>query len=216
MLSDPTPANIAAFERGKRALEAATAFPDKKDSDSTFPTLAAACDYLKRHGRKCKKSKLDKDTKLGLIARSSDGSYTQLALEKYGEAHCMPLSGVNAEEAEDYWLKRKRRADAIEAEQKAKQRELQVAQLERRLADVDTLWSAWAASAIILKSAFENWAHEVAERLVELVGGNDAKIPDAVILMVEEAEIFFDAYAEKRQFHAVLAGKDDFEWELEG
>jgi len=185
----------------------------REEVDEVFATLERACAFLRGQGYRCGKSKLHDDTKRGLVARTAAGAYTEHALRKYGAAHCNRLTGVDKEESDDYWARRKRKADALEAEHKARERELRVAMLERTLVDPEPIWQAWAASALVLRSQFENWAHEAAERVVTFAEGDDAKTPEVIAMLVEEVEVFFSQYADKRQFTAAVTGADGEEWE---
>lgn len=88
VLADPTAANIASYERAKKALEAVSVPPESADV-LTFPNRMAALKYLQQEGY-CtskgliQKSKLYKDSqKGGPLAVAADGSISETALNRY-------------------------------------------------------------------------------------------------------------------------------------
>jgi len=81
ILDDPTPANVAAFERAKRALEAFTR-PEEAD-ERVFRNRIEALQHLQAQGYKIQKTNLYSDAQAGRLRLQPDGSITEKALERY-------------------------------------------------------------------------------------------------------------------------------------
>ena len=217
--TDPTESNLRSYKAARdelsRVMGVETGDTGKAADGETWYALLEAVEYLRKvKGRRVQKTKLSADNRKGLIVRDSKtGRFSRAALDTYAKKHSLPLSGFAVEETDDHWARRKRKAEALDAEEKAKKRTLEVAKMEGRLIESSRVWQAWALSAQVLKGGIENWAHEVADRLIVLVDGNDDKIGEVITFMVEETERFFDQYADKRQFRVVVTPSEEAEWD---
>jgi len=210
--SDSSPENINAFNKAKAALE--TEMAKRSDAAAPVETLGSILkveSYLTSAGWKVKKSKLYQDKKKGLLKMQPDGTVLKSDADTYAAAYLAPADAA-PDKDDDGTLELKR--DLIKAELEVKQQlaERNRLRLERERGEVvprDEVDKILVATASVLRSGLRQWIYVKMGELVELVGGDPAKIEPAIHFFLNDSNVFFNGFAKARDFDVVDTGDDE-------
>lgn len=166
----------------------------------TFKTQLAAVDRLNALGFKCGKSKFNADVKAKRIATNPDGHFEDYALQAYAVAQQLtPLA--RAEDAKgSQAVTQKMTADTRLREVQAKRQELKLEKELGQLMKVSEHEAQLAARAMFFKNELEAFGRRGMGALIQLVGGDEAKLPEALEWWADAAADLMDAWAQDREF----------------
>jgi len=200
MKDDPSPENIRAFERAKGAVadEAGRLRPEDR-AVRVYKTQLDAVAFLKGSGFKIAKSKFNKDFKAGKIPRNADGHFEEGVLLAYAAANLSPVATVENKAAGEAMVNRM----SADAELKKFQAERQKLKLEKELGKLmfrSEVERGLAARAGFFRAQIENFGHLMGGRIIALVDGDEAKLPEFLRFWEESTVDWMDAWSADREF----------------
>lgn len=177
MNADPSTANISAFDKASRLLEAAKAANGAESAEPvSIPDYKGVLEYVAEAGRKLAKSKLYDDVRRGRLKKQSDGSYRIRDVDRY--ILSLPLSGTPdglTEKVADR-QRRKEEADIRKAEAQAKREEFNLAVAQGRYLPREQIAMELAVRAVALRDALKNAVESSASDIFDLVSGDTSRI----------------------------------------
>ncbi|MGD9643971.1 MAG: hypothetical protein AB7V08_14730 [Elusimicrobiales bacterium] len=205
MIDQPTKDNIEAFKKVRdevrRAEDAAS---DPVAGGRLFPKKPAALAYLQGRGFAIKKTKFYDDIKAGLIPTNADGQFEEAVLLAYAAA--LPTAAKEKDSKLAGEARRRLSADADHKSEQAQLTRLRRLKLEGQLVERAQLERDLAARAQFFRRQLENWGPLVGGRVIEAVGGDEARLPDFLVFWEEAVADFLNAFSEDVQF---VVGADD-------
>lgn len=200
--------NIRAAESAEKALadyrarKAAEADPEER----RFKTLLGedgVLAYLKESGWKIEKSKLHSDQHK--IEKEKDGTYAKKKVDEYARLSLQRLDGTDSD-TDGLAQKAARLEIEILEEKKIKARHENEVEAGRWVPK-DDVESMLAGRAAVLKAGVgPEFIHARAEKLIELVNGDQARAPELIEYWLREAEALFDRYSRPLEFTAPAGG----------
>ncbi|MBU1229537.1 MAG: hypothetical protein KKA55_01770 [Proteobacteria bacterium] len=204
MSDNASPENVRAFNTAKDAVEAEAAKLQPAAPGLTFKTQLAAVDWLTAQGFKIKKSKFNEDLKGRKrggpkIATNTDGHFEASALLAYAQVHLPPLA--RAEDAKSSAVANmKITADTRLKEVQAQRQELKLQKEQGQLMRISEHEAQLAARAMFFRSELEGFGLRAIPALIQLAGGDEAKLPEALEWWADTAADLMDAWAQDREF----------------
>ncbi len=209
MSEDPSPENVRAFNTAKDAVEAEAArlqaAPAPAVPALTFAKQLAAVDWLKAQGFKIGKSKFNADVKGGKVHTNIDGHFDAATLLAYAAVHLVPLA--RAEHSGQ--VNASANKLAADAELKVVQTERQKLKLQREqglLMLRSERDAELGARALFFKNEIEGFGLRCLPELIQLVGGREDSLQEALAWWEEHTADLMDAWSQDREF-----GTDDDE-----
>lgn len=200
-LQDPeNPAKAQAVEaamatlRGK--LGSGEAAPTAPPAGLTFKNQAAVVAFLQGEGWKIQKSALNNHVKGGKLRPRPDGHFDETAVLRYAQKHLKRADGTGSESLEALQEK-KVRAEIARAEVQAAKMQLQQDILEGKFIKRADHERDLAARARLLKSSLINWVREYVDELIEMLGGDASRAPEALAFSERHVEAFLNRYADQ-------------------
>ncbi|MBE7413855.1 MAG: hypothetical protein HS130_00950 [Deltaproteobacteria bacterium] len=201
----PTMKNLKEWDAARKRFDE---FQKRKAADADpearrFANLLEVLGYLTDEGWKVAKSKLYADQ--NKISKERDGAYAKKAVDEYARLALVKLDGSGQEDEGLATRKAKIELDILEEKKKRERRENEIDEGKWVLrSDVESMLAGRAA---LLKSGLgEEFIHARAARIIDLVGGDQAKAPDLIALWKEEMEEHFNRYSEPLEFAAPAGG----------
>lgn len=201
-LENPTPANLAAFERASKMLENAV---DTVNSKKLFPNWSAALAYLNDDcNRKVGKTKMFEDIRKGLLKKQTDESFKVRDLDRY--AASLPTRGTVdsvAVKAADR-QRRKEEAEIRRTEASAKRQEFLLDVDMGKYILKDQVYLELAARAVTLSAGIRTAFESAALDILAAVDGNPKK---ALVLTEQLEKILDDAlndYSREMEFEVTF------------
>lgn len=211
MSEDPSPENVRAFNTAKDAVESEAArlqaAPAAQPSPGlTFKTQLAAVDWLTAQGFKVGKSKFNDDVKKHKrIPLNADGHFEAAVLLAYAGVHLTPLA--RAEDAKgSAAATSKITADTRLKEVQAQRQELKLQREQGQLMKISDHEAALGARALFFKNEIEGFGLRALPELIQLVGGREDSLEEALAWWDEQTADLMDAWSQDREF-----GTDDDE-----
>lgn len=176
-----------------------------------FPKPPAALAYLQGRGFAIKKTKFYGDIKAGLIPTNADGQFEEAVLLAYAAA--LPTAAKEKDSKLASEAKRRLSADADHKSEQALLTKLRRQKLEGQLVERAQLERDLAARSQFFRRQLENWGPLVGGRVIEAVGGDEARLPEFLVFWEEAVADFLDAFSADKQFvvGAVDPADDDAE-----
>lgn len=171
-------------------------YSDHKAKEIRFQNVLEVVAYLKDAGYKIEKSKAYIDRHL--MKPDKDG-FLQSNVDRYAKAFLERFDGTsgdgNSDKAREEARLTRERADKIAFENEIMRgKYLLRSEVDRQFA---------ARAAFLKDGVGPRFIHSRAPRIVEMVGGEMAKIPDLVEMWLKEVEELFDHYSRPLEFEAV-------------
>lgn len=171
----------------------------------TFPRQLAAVAYLQAQGFKIGKSKFNADVKAGRVATTAEGHFESGALLAYAAVHL--VAKARAEHSGQV------NASASKLAADARLRDIQAARQELKLQREQGLTmlkseheAELSARALFFRAELEGFGPRAMAALIHLVGGNEDRLPEALLFWAEQIADLMNAWAEDREF---AAGDED-------
>jgi len=166
----------------------------------TFKTQLSAVDRLNALGFKCGKSKFNADVKAKRIATNPDGHFEDYSLQAYAVAQQL-TSLARAEDSKgSAAATSKITADTRLKEVQAQRQELKLQKEQGQLMRISEHEAQLAARAMFFRNELEAFGLRAIPALIQLVGGDEAKLPEALEWWAETAADLMDAWAQDREF----------------
>ena len=201
MISDPTPANVAAFEAARAALEKLAEADAAKPV--VFKNRKLALERLQADGYKIKKSKFYADCKLGLCRLEADGAVTEAELTRYARRVGLKQPALQASDAADDMLARKNEKEVERIEEQVaklrREREIEEGRyLERAEVEMEL-----AGKCAVLEAGLRHLFHT---RLADWIeAAENHGLPAALDMAQQDLNGQFNEFADLDGF-AVLIG----------
>lgn len=196
-----------------KAMETLERFKTRFASDAAIPgvpaeslgKLPAVERYLAAAGWKIKKSKLYQDKKKGLLRLQPDGTVLKVDADTYAAAHLTPADAApDADDSETLRLKRELVRAELEAKKQLVERNtLRMSRERGDLVSREEIDAMIVSAVSVLRSGMRQWIYVKMGELVELVGGDPAKMEEAIHLFLNESNAFFNGFARARTFEIV-------------
>jgi len=171
----------------------------------TFATQQDVLVYLKAGGYKIEKSALSNHVRTRLLIKK-DGCFKRKAVDSYAELHLQ--SGATGQTAADKkttdLMERKLRAEVGRAEEKNIRARMEREALEGKLISRDDVELELAGRAVALEAGYDHMVYTMAAGLVEMVGGDQAKVDRLITAMLEAKNEWLNQYASTADFVVVL------------
>lgn len=205
MVEQPTKDNIEAFKKARdevRRVEDAA--DDPAAGGRLFPKKPAALAYLQGRGFAIKKTKFYADIKAGLIPTNAAGQFEEAVLLAYAAA--LPTTAKEEDGKLSCEARRRLTADADHKSEQAQLTRLRRQKLEGALVERAQLERDLAARAQFFRRQLENWGPLVGGRVIEAVGGDEARLPEFLLFWEEAVADWLDAFSADKQF---IVGADE-------
>lgn len=188
VLTDPTPANLAALDRATKMIEAYHA-----QKEQVFSNRMDVLHYLEGQGYKIGKSKLYRDCDRGLLKVETNGTVKKSSVDIY-IAH--PLSNLIGPDGPDNdYLEQKTSYEIRRLQAQVEQLEFRN-ELERNLyVERDRYYRDLADRALIIKNDLNSHAYAKAAEITEKVKGDPSLIPDLIDYLIDEYALIVSRYA---------------------
>jgi hypothetical protein len=206
MLDEPSAANIAAFEKAKRAMELFLRGPDTADQ-LVFAKRKDALEYLKKQGFKIGKSKFYGDCKKGRCKLQDDGKILEKDLMRYVKSACL----VRLSTLEDKGrsgiseLRQQKELEKLEEDILAKRRRREVDEgnwIPRSAFELEL-----AARAAIFEAGQRHMLHSRVGEWCSLLKGDPSAIPLVLEDMEKSLNRQLTDYADLRRFQVLFTGE---------
>ena len=197
MNDQPTKENIEAFRKVRDEVDKATA---TGADGRLFAKKNDALAYLQGRGFAIQKTKFYADCKAGLVPTDAGGRFEEAVLLAYASA----LPTVVKEEDGKLSAEALRRisADADHKAEQAKLSRMRREKLQGLLVDRGEVERGLAARAQFFKAQIENFGPLMGPRIIAAVGGDEAKLPEFLLLWEEATADWMDAWSKDREFVA--------------
>ncbi|HML56683.1 MAG TPA: hypothetical protein PKC79_21495 [Solidesulfovibrio magneticus] len=199
MRDDPSKPTVEAFRAVRDEVDKAVA--DRPAGEGRlFAKRPAALAYLQGRGFKVQKTKFNDDCKAGMVPTNAQGQFEEAVLLAY--AAKLPVA---AKEEDGQLAAESRRRLAADADHKSEQAllaKMRREKLEGRLVPRVEVERGLAARAQFFRAQIENFGPLVGSKLIEVVGGDEAKLPAFLELWEEMTADWMDAWSADREFVA--------------
>jgi hypothetical protein len=188
VLTDPTPANLAALDRATKMMESYHA-----QKEQIFSNRMEVLHYLESQGYKIKKSKLYRDCDKGLLKVETNGTVKKSSVDIY---IMHPLANlIGPDTPDDDYLQQKTEYEIRRLQAQVEQIEFRN-ELERSLhIPREQYYRRMADNALIFKSDLMTYAYSDAAIMTEIVKGDPAYIPDLIEYMLNKHAQILSRYA---------------------
>lgn len=203
VLSDPTPANLAALQRASTMIEAYYA-----GKEQIFKTRMDVLQYLKDQGYKIEKSKLYRDCEKGLLKVETNGTVKKSSIDIY---IMHPLANIGADGTDNEDLKERTDLELRRLRGQAEQIEFRNKVEQGLYVLKDYVMRALASRALVFKNDLISFFRTHAAPIIVLVGGDPAKAPDLIDYCIEHLEMFLSRYALDIEFSPVQPTEEETE-----
>lgn len=204
MNNTPTKENIEAFKKVRDEVDKATTGGGE---GRIFPKRPAALAYLQGRGFSIQKTKFYADCKAGLVPTNAAGQFEEAVLLAY--ASNLPTVAKEEDSKLSEEARRRLTADADYKSEQAKLAQKRREMLEGKLVERVQVERDLAARACFFKRQIENAGALFGARIIEAVGGDEAKLPEFLLLWEEVAADWMDAWAADREFVLGTDAPDD-------
>jgi len=207
MIAEPSPANVAAFEAARGALEKLTAEAAPAPAGEVFGNRVKALRWLQGQGYKIKKSKFYADCKVGLCKMAADGSVAEDELNRYVKrAGLMQPAAIDGGPANDVLSrKNEKEIERLEEQINKLRREREI--IEGRFVERDLVEMELAGKCAVLEAGIRHLFHV---RLVDWIEAKEAQgLPAAVDLAQQDLNAQFNEFASLDGFEVLIGGADD-------
>lgn len=174
---------------------------DTSEEPETFKSLLAVVQYLEKKGYKIKKSSVYNHQAAGKIRPNKEGHYSLADVEKYAQTHLRLADGSpSGKQVLDAYHKEQADAALRERNARARHWELKAGAMEGKLVPREMLESELAARAAIFRADGENFFRGQAPAIVNVVSGDETKVPDLVAFCLDALEEWLARYLQKEEF----------------
>ena len=171
----------------------------------TFATQQDVLAYLKAGGYKIEKSALSNHVRTRLLIKK-DGVFRRKDVDSYADLHLQ--SGATGQKAADKKTselqERKLRAECVRTEEQALKAKIEREASEGKLIPRDDVELELAGRAVALEAGYDHMVYTMAAGLVEMVGGDQAKVDRLIAAMLEAKNEWLNQYASTADFVVVL------------
>lgn len=211
MNEHPTKDNIEAFRKVRDEVrrEAGEAEGQPAEGGRLFPRKKDALAYLQGRGFSVRKTKFYADCKAGLIPTDVEGRFEEAVLLAY--AASLPVAAREEDGRLSQAARRRLESDADHKSEQAKLARMRRLKAEGRLVDKGEVERGLAARAQFFRAQIENAGPLFGARIIALVGGEEARLPEFLRFWEEAAADWMDAWSAEREFVAGPSEDPDLE-----
>jgi len=217
-LKEPTVANQAAYDKARKTLEefeaqqAAQGKPAAGEGEApperAFKNPRQVAAFLAEQGWKISENTAYNHRDRGMLRPGKDGVYREAEVMRYAAANLKRKDGGGSEKLEAL-QERKVLAEIERAEAQAAKMRLQQEILEGKYIPLEQYQRDLATRARLLKADMQNWARLFVEEFIFLVGGDQAKAPEALALAERQVEDWLHRYASQGEIRLAAPRKPD-------
>lgn len=203
MLKAPTSANIASYDKARKALEAyeqeqaqgkAGDGNGESAPERAFKNPRQVAAFLAGQGWKVSENTVYNHRTRGLLRSDAQGHFTENAVLRYANDHLKRKDGAGSEKLEAL-QERKVLAEIERVEAQASKMRLQQEILEGKYIPLEQYQRDLATRARLLKADMLGWVRLSMEEIIFMVGGDQAKAPEALALAERQVEDWLHRYA---------------------
>ena len=207
---EPSSARKKIWEESKRSLSDQEVhlmekYGKEQAATDTFATQQDVLAYLKAGGYKIEKSALSNHVRTRLLIKK-DGVFRRKDVDSYADLHLQ--SGATGQKAADKKTselqERKLRAECVRTEEQALKAKIEREASEGKLIPRDDVELELAGRAVALEAGYDHMVYTMAAGLVEMVGGDQAKVDRLIAAMLEAKNEWLNQYASTADFVVVL------------
>jgi phage terminase Nu1 subunit (DNA packaging protein) len=214
---EPSTARKKIWEESKRSLSDQEAhlmekYGKEQAAPDTFATQQDVLVYLKAGGYKIEKSALSNHVRTRLLIKKQ-GVFRRQDVDKYADLHLQ--SGATGQKAADKKLaglqERKLKAETDRTEEQARKAKLEREAMEGKMLPRADVELELAARAVVIDSGISGLIQSHAATWIDLVAGDQAKLPDLTEAMANNFRTLLNEYATTDIIRVVLnrGGKSD-------
>ena len=168
-----------------------------------------AAEYLVSQGYPCSHTTMANAVKDGRLVKNAEGCYTPESLTTFAVAHLTPLGGESIDQKVTRLAREKAEHETQEAKARAEERTIKVSRLKGELVERSRMVKELAARAIVLRSDFEAWSHELPLRVVKRYHLPAEALGDLRELVLQAGKEWFAKYADTTRYVTPLLGIED-------
>jgi len=175
--------------------------PFQDIKSEALESLHAVMRYLQGKGYKIKKSAIYNHKTAGKIRPNKEGKYLLTDVEKYAQAHLQRSDGSPSPgQVLDKAQKERAEAETRERTARARHWELRTGSLENKLVPRELFENEIAGRAAIFRTDGENFFRGQAPAMVNIVNGDETKIPELIDFCLNALEQWLARYLQKEEF----------------
>lgn len=174
--------------------------PDSGKTARTFPNLLQVLEYLRKAGWKISQPGIYKHRHEGKIVARKDGTFGQVAVEKYARTFLRRADGSRAGQEVQEQQQRKAAEETRKISAQADLAELKAKALQGALVPRESRDSELAAKAAIFRTDGENWIHAEASGIIDVCRGDQTYLPDVIAHMLAGLESWLARYVADMDF----------------
>ncbi len=203
MMETPSAANVAAFEKAHRAVEAfearqklaaADANAGESGGERVFKNPRQVAAYLSELGWKVSENTVYNHRDRGLLRPDKDGLFREAEVMRYAANNLKRKDGSGSEKLAAL-LERRALADIVKAEAQAGKARLQQEIMEGKYITKEEHFRAMVTRARLLKADMLNFGRLYVENLIHIVGGDPGQAPEALAFVERQVEQWLNRYA---------------------
>lgn len=173
----------------------------------SFKNKKAVWEYLKDSTWKVSRGAFYGHCKKGYLRPDKEtGEYLQADVEAYAKEHLVDAETGKKSKDVDVERRHSKKMDAetrLKMAQAARE-ELRLASEQGKLIDRDRFEVELAARGVVLYNSFVNMAQSRAAEIINLVDGDQAKIPDLVEMLITEIDRTVNEFASGLEFEVLI------------
>jgi hypothetical protein len=171
------------------------------ESPEPLKNLHAVVKYLKDKGYKIEKSSVYNHQATGKIRPNKEGLYPIADVDKYAQVHLRLADGTpSAGKVLDKAQKEKADAETREKIARARHWELRTGTLEGKFVPRELHENDLAGRAAIFRTDMENFFRTQLPAIVNIVSGDQSKVPEATSFCIDALEEQIARYLQKEEF----------------
>jgi hypothetical protein len=169
-------------------------------TDSPLKSGTAVHKFLQGLGYKISQAKIYKDIEQGRLGKQKDGTFSPDVLVAYARAFLEPVGGRGVDDRGAEAATNRLLADADLRSVQARRMQLKLDQETGHLIPREEHELALAARAQFFRNQVDVLCHLAAPRILTAVGGDEARLPDLILLLREMTAVWLDAFAADKTF----------------
>jgi hypothetical protein len=215
MMEAPSAANIAAFIKAHKAVEAMSAGQKlaeveagagESGGERVFKNPRQVAAFLSELGWKVSENTVYNHRDRGLLRPDKDGLFREAEVMRYAANNLKRKDGSGSEKLAAL-LERRALADIVKAEAQAGKARLQQEIMEGKYITKEEHFRAMATRARLLKADMLNFGRLYVENLIHIVGGDPGQAPEALAFVERQVEQWLNRYAVQGEIRLVASSE---------
>jgi len=203
MMEAPSAANITAFLKAHKAVEAVAAGQQQAADEAgagesggerVFRNPRQVAAYLSEQGWKVSENTAYNHRDRGMLRPDRDGLFRESDVLRYAASNLKRKDGGGSERLEAL-QERRALADIVKAEVQTAKARLQQEIMEGKYITKEEHFRAMATRARLLKADMLNFGRLYVENLIHIVGGDPGQAPEALAFVERQVEQWLNRYA---------------------